>query len=49
MTDLNREGDFLVVSPAEAGVHAPRKDWIPFSDDSTSRMGRKRLGVSGLR
>ena len=29
MTDLDREGGFLVVSPAEAGVHASDKEWIP--------------------
>jgi hypothetical protein len=40
--------DLFVVTPANAGVHASNQDWIPASGDSASRMGRKRLGVSGL-
>jgi hypothetical protein len=37
------------VRSEKAGVHASNKNRIPFSGDSASRMGRKRLGVSELR
>ena len=31
----DRHKQALLVSPAEAGVHAPRKDWIPSSEGMT--------------